>query len=715
MKLTIRDVLNSLFRYSRALVTFWAVILVASLVFYSQTQKMYESKAKILISMGTEALGKAEYLNAKNRQLVQREEEIRNEQEILKSHEVMLTTAKWILGAPAPGSPPPVADWRVKEARRFLTGQEEPPTLLLRLTRMASQALSRMSAAHPVTQAEQLEGIAKGLSNGLSVKAIYDSDALDVSFRDRNARVAQTILQLLIAAYLDHHIAVFQSNAEAELLKAQLERSVGKYHDRLGEFSSFMNNHRVYNDDSQVNVLLERREKLKQELNEAVANGDAAAARLASLKGIEESLHEFERYSTTEVRNKQRDALLAKIDDAAVEEQTLLARHPKGSRAYEEEQSKLNELRRLLEQEPARVVQETEQRRSKASEFVESEIINVTEGQRGNQARIERLKNDLENLDSEMNSYATNLKDFNSLKLDLTFAKQESEQMAQVYVDSRLKGLTSQHGITDISIIDIPTWDPLPASPKKEIVMAATVLLLMLGSFALLLACHNLDTTMADPAAAEAQLGLPVAGTIPLIKGEARQKDFRDLFALENQREFARIYQAVREHRAEGKIILLAESNPKEGASLLGYGLARFLSLYAREKTTFIDGTAHPITESASVSDGGIADESAVLAWPTAEQGAAYDRGSDAAAVLAKLRKEFAYVVVAAGPAKDATDLLTIGGIVSAVFFVVEAGKTRRWAAQYSLDLLQRYGFHDIRLILNKRKFYIPGWLMRFV
>ncbi len=715
MKLTLRDVLNLLFRYSRALVTFWAVILIASLVFYSQTQKVYESKAKILISLGTEALGKAGYLSNRNLQLQQREEEIHNEQQIMKSNEVMLIAAKWILGESTAGLPSTVPDWRVKEAKRFLTGVEPPSTLLLRLVKTAAEEIGKIAGPAPKNAGQLDNNIARELSDGLSVKLIYDSDSLDVSYTARDPRVAQTLLQLLIAAYLEHHIAVFQSNQEADLLKAQLESSLGKYHDRLGEFSSFMNAHGVYNDDSQVNVLLERREKLKQELNEVSASADAVAAQLASLKGIEQSLQQFERYSTTEARNKQRDTLLAKIDDAALEEQTLLARHPKGSRAYEEQQSKLSELRHLLEAEPAQVVEQTEQRRSKASETVESAIINFSTTQRGDQIRIARLQDDLKTLDDQISDYATNLKGFNSLRLNLSFAKQESEQLAQVYMESRLKTLTSQNAITDISVIDIPTWDPEPASPKKKIAIAATLLLLLMGSFAVLLACGSLDTTMADPGTVEVQLGLPVAGSIPLIRGGTTVKDFRDLFTLENQREFARIYQSMRDRGAEGKIILLAESNAKEGASLLGYGLARFLSLYAREKTIFIDGTTHPITESANLSHGPAANESAVLAWPGAEQGAAYDNGSDAASVLSKLKTEFSYVVVAVGAAKDATDLLTISGIVSAVLFVVEAGKTRRWAARYNLDLLQRYGFQDIRLILNKRKFYIPGWLMRFV
>jgi len=145
---------------------------------------------------------------------------------------------------------------------------------------MAAQ-LFHSVAGRGETHPEQLESnIAQHLSDVLSVKVIYDSDALDVSVAERDPRVAQTVLQLLVAAYLQHHIKVFQSSAEAELLKSQLDRSVGEYHDRLNEFSAFMNAHRVYNDDSQVNALIEQREKLKLALNEVQADSDAAAARL---------------------------------------------------------------------------------------------------------------------------------------------------------------------------------------------------------------------------------------------------------------------------------------------------------------------------------------------------------------------------------------------------------------------------------------------------
>ena len=722
MQFTLRDLLNAVLRHSRAVVLFWTALVVAVIVFYTQTRKLYDSSATIMISLGSEVQGKAEYVNGKNVQLLQREQQIHDEQQILESHDVLLTTAKWIVGDPTPDSPPPELGLRITQARRFFTGQEPEPTLLLCGTRKVTQSLKSVFGK-PDTRDEQVQEIARELAKDLGVKAIFDSDALDVGFRYRDPRVAQTVLTLIIAAYLNHHIAVFQSAAATHLLKTQLDRSVKDYHDRLEQFSSYMATQRVYNDDSQVNALIEQREKLGQGLNDALADMQSANARLRFLQSIGPSVKEYERYSTTQVRNKEREELSSKLNDAMLEEEILLNRHPKGSRTYQEEQSKLDELHALLEKEPEQIVDQTEQRRSKASELVESEVIGVTEAQHGDQARIARLLQDRAHLDSEVSNYANNLKQYNALKLDLSLAKRESEQLAQAYVDSHLRSLTSQNSITDVSVIDGPTWDLRPASPRQEIVIAATAVMSAMGGLAILLGCIAMDTTMADSKTAEGQLGAPVIGTFPFAKiGEkeahlteifAREDCAPQVFAREHRAEFARMYHSVRRGGPEGKVVLLTESSSGEGASLLGFGFASFLSLEAHEKAAFIDCTRHSILDCSNEGTG-TAKDLALVAWPALKEVATSVR-TDAASVLSKMRHEFTYIVIAGGAVKEATDLLAISAIVSATFLIVQAGSTRRVAARHSLTMLERYGFQGVKLILNKRSFYIPAWLMRFV
>jgi hypothetical protein len=138
------------------------------------------------------------------------------------------------------------------------------------------------------------------------------------------------------------------------------------------------------------------------------------------------------------------------------------------------------------------------------------------------------------------------------------------------------------------------------------------------------------------------------------------------------------------------------------------------------EKTVFIDQTEHSINESLSLGffrtdrppvlklsgdePDGTPPTAPALRWP-----------AEPIARLTKLRQEYAYVVIAAGAVKDAVGLFPISGLVCCTFFVLEPGKSSRNSARYGLDLLGRFGFSGIRLILNKRTSYLPEWMTRRV
>lgn len=695
--------MSTVFRHKRGLLFFWAFIVIAVLIFYTQTRKLYESNAKILVSLGSEVQGRAEYLNEKNLMLMQREQEIHDEQQILESHDVLLTTAKWILGEPTPGFSEPARDARIDEARRFITGEQPESTLVLKGVSDVSWLLQKFTK--PKAHDEQLEDIVRALSKDLKVSLVFDSDALDVSFRYRDPRVAQTILTLIITSYLDHHIEVFQNPAEANLLKSQYDQSLSHYHDRLAQLSAYMTRHGVYSDDSQMNTLMAQGESLSQGLNRALADESSDGAKLNALSGLDQSLNQYEKFSSVEVRNRHRDDLLSKLNEATLDEKALLSRHPEGSRAYQEQEAKLAEIRRLVDKEPVTMTDQTEQRRTKASELVQSEIIGSTEAQHGDQARVNQLRRDIRHNEASLKAYAAGLQGFDSLKLDLDLAKQESEEMAKAYVDSHLKDLTSQKAISDVSLIDEPTWDWQPVSPKQSIVAAAAAALLLFGSVAALIAFVSIDQTVSDPRTAKMRLGSEVVGNFPALHTDDDDYDFVDRFERDQRGEFARILSAIPNRGLQGRIIVFAESNSGEGASLIAYGLAQYLSNHAREKTTFIDRTYRPLSWENVTRPA--ADRLTVASWSMAT--------NDPLAIFAHARRDNTNIVIASGPVKDATDLFSISGVTPTTFLIVEAGKTRSAAARHSIDMLGKYGFHNVRIVLNKRRKYIPNWMMRYV
>ena len=704
---TLRDLQNTIFRFKRALIIFWVVAILAIAVYYKQTARKYESKARILVSLGSENEGTAEYLNNKNMQLLQREQQIHNEQQILLSEHVLLTTSKWMLGEPTPGEPAPPMDADVLEARRFLTGEAPEPTLVLRTFKLISKKIAAVMKAMPFgnkgDQIPESTILATTLSKNLDAKTIFNSDALDVSFHYRDPRVAQTVLKLVLAAYIDHHIAVFQSAGESDLLKSELDHSVDQYQKRLDEMANFMATHHVFSEDSQINSFIQQKQQINQELSDAAVDNQASTSRAAMFRGLNRTLKRYETYSTVESHNKLHDELESKLNEAQVQEQQILNGHPAQSRAYQDQAEILRRIRQLLASEPTQILDQREDRRSGASELVEQQLISANAAQESAQARTEQLKHELGNLNGTINDYLKNLPAYIMIKHNLDFSKVQSEQMGQAYLNSRLRTLSAQSEITDISVIDAPSWEPEPTSPKKSIVFLLAIGLLLLGSVALVLISVGLDQTMSDRRTTEAVLGLPIAAVLPMAPSE--DEDVLHLLGPKTENEFARIYMSVRDIKIPGAVILIAGSNGGEGLSLVSYELARFFERYAPSRVALLDYTSHPVELLFSNLPGPVS-----LALPD-QPGVSGQKEKTTTGVaptvssselLTEWRNKFDYIVVASNVAKDIYRLVDILPLVSAAYLVVEARRTRRATALSSLDLLRSYGINTVQLILNK-------------
>jgi polysaccharide biosynthesis protein PslE len=703
---TLRDLLNSIFRFKRTLITFWVVAALVIAVYYTQTARKYESRARILVSLGSENQGTAEYLNNKNMQLLQREQQIHNEQQILLSEHVLLTTSKWILGEPTPGEPAPPVDAEVLEARRFLTGDAPEPTLLLRTLKVVRRKVAALEKAlpfwHKTAQIPESTLLATTLSKSLDAKTIFNSDALDVTFRYRDPRVAQTVLKLVLAAYIDHHIAVFQSAGESDLLKSELDSSVAQYHKQLDEMADFMTTHHVFSEDSQINSFIQQRQLINQELSDAAVDSQAAASRAAMFRGLNRTLKRYETYSTVESHSKLHDELESRLNEAQVQEQQILNGHPAQSRTYQDQVEVLKRIRQLLASEPAQIIDQKEDRRSGASELAEQQLISSNAAEESAEARIEQLKQELNSLSGTIDDYVRNLPVYNMIKLKLDFSKQQSEQMGQAYLNSRLRTLSAQSEITDVSVIDAPSWEPEPTSPKRSLVLLLAIALLLTGSVAILLISIRLDQTIRDRHTTETALGLPVAAVLPIAASE--DEDAPVLLESRTENEFARIYVSVRNIKVSGTVILLAGSNSGEGLSLVSYELARFFERYAPSKVALLDCTSNPVDYRSEKSPGPalltLPDQSG-LSWrqEKSSTGAATVSTSD---LLATWRNQYDYIVVACNVTKDIHRLVDILPSVNATYLVVEARRTRRATAISTLDLLRSYGINTIQLILNK-------------
>ena len=87
----------------------------------------------------------------------------------------------------------------------------------------------------------------------------------------------------------------------------------------------------------------------------------------------------------------------------------------------------------------------------------------------------------------------------------------------------------------------------------------------------------------------------------------------------------------------------------------------------------------------------------------------------DKYSVLEKLRAEYDYIFCNITPIKDSADLVFLNLYVDRILFFVEADRTKRQVVKYNFDILIQYGFSKISFVLNKRRFYIPKFLYKYV
>lgn len=82
-------------------------------------------------------------------------------------------------------------------------------------------------------------------------------------------------------------------------------------------------------------------------------------------------------------------------------------------------------------------------------------------------------------------------------------------------------------------------------------------------------------------------------------------------------------------------------------------------------------------------------------------------------AFLRRMKSEFDYVILDGPPVLDCSGARSIAAKVDHVILVLRAGATRRQVALRAKKELQDAGAHVLGVILNRRRFHIPGCIYR--
>jgi succinoglycan biosynthesis transport protein ExoP len=278
------------------------------------------------------------------------------------------------------------------------------------------------------------------------------------------------------------------------------------------------------------------------------------------------------------------------------------------------------------------------------------------------------------------------------------------------------------------TIISQGVGTPLPVGPNRISIIAVGTFVGFGAALGLMFLLHMLDDRIDEPEGIEAALEVPIAGQIPEIDRKDNPEGHVIVSKMKAHMMFAEALRGIRSSillGAEGdakRVLVVTSTTPGDGKTTFTTNFAITMAA-SGNRTLLIDGDlrrgnvhsyfGQPLEKGlADVLEGRIQLSGAIR--ETSENGlylmTAGTRpanpselliGPKTREVIAKLRKDFDYVIFDSPPLTAIDDTFSIAAFSDGLMFVVRAGVTSMKLAKVALNLVQQRGLNLMGLIIN--------------
>jgi len=557
----------------------------------------------------------------------------------------------------------------------------------------------------------------------LTVNRLRNSRLVEVSFRSRDARVAQSVTNTLITEFMDQNYRHrYASTMRAsEWLSSQLSDLRQKVQEANQAVSDYQKRYGLVEADERDVPLAQLMSDVNHQLSEAQANRIEAEAyvRMIDLG--------------------QSEAIPAVRDDQVY--QNLMTR-------FADVRAQLAQARTIYGDENSNV-KKLENQSNELGEQVEAErkrmVGQVRTAFAAARDRENMMLDAREKLKAQMGDASSHMVAYRVLRND-AIAKAELYNTLQARL--REAGIFAGLRSSNISVVDLAPQLLKPTGPHRNLLMAAGAMLSVLFGVVLAFVKESFNNTVRTPDDVKDWTGLPSLGMLPTING-AEPTQSRPLVAgklgvLEDSSQgvetFPRLFagesrtaeaEAMRDLRAgllfckpsaSRKIVLVSSATANEGKTTVAINLAATLAL--RGKTCLVESDlrrpmfaeALGLGAKSGLSQvlGGTASLDTVLETIRGEQNLSVlpcgpgarnpedlIESEQMKALLIVLRGKFEYVVIDSPPVIPYSDARVLSTFADAVVLVGRYGFTTRRAITRCAQILAEVGAPVMGFVLN--------------
>ncbi|WP_420472438.1 GumC family protein [Brevundimonas sp. FT23042] len=558
--------------------------------------------------------------------------------------------------------------------------------------------------------AARREAALEAIQDNLSVSPVRGSRLVVVGFDNPDpvvaARIANAFAENFIQANLDRK---FESSKYA---REFLEDRIAQTKTRLEETERQLV---AYAADQQIiNVAENTDEAGTSTPGQSLTSNNLVALNAALARVRAERIAAEERW-----RSAQRSApmsLAAVLSNPTIQRLTeqralLNAEYQQKSQVYQPEYPEMVRLRAQIQEADGQIATIANDIRSS----IQREYETTLNQERSLQNQVARLTGDVIDLRNRSIQY-------NILQRELDTTRTLYEGLLQRYKEVSVTGGVASNNISIVDTADAPTE---PSKPDLILnILLSALLGLGLGVVGAVL-LEALDETLATPEDAEAKLGVPVLGVIPLLdKGETTGGALANVRSAFSEAYYSLIT-TLQFSTPDGApaSLLISSARPAEGKSTTAYAVALNLARTGR-RVLLVDGDLRNpsmhriigIENDRGMSNllSGSADLDSVVTktaqdnlsfipcGPLPPNPAELWGGDRVRNFLQTARSRFDHVVIDGPPVLGFADAPLLAAVVGGVVFVLESRGTKRGQARGALRRLRMGAAHLLGVVLTK-------------
>lgn len=511
---SLRDVLFVLFWHRTTILLIACAVFVGVLVGLFLWEESYEARASILVKLGRQGMTLNAVLPPSSQQsgipVGVRKEDVNSEIEILQNR-ALIEQAVTQLGA------------------EFFFPESQPPEALIPWVKyMVKQGLGKVRkgitevliAVDLKTRISPREQAILAVQDGLSAKAIRDSDVIEVLFKWGSPELAQVTLEALVALYLERHVETHRSSDAPAFLHKQVDTIKARLQDSEEKLEALKKKQNITNFGDQQKFLLGETTKVKALLRQAETEQAEVSSRLAQLRQRITTQPEYVEVTKDQARNTLLDSLKQRLLDLEMEKMKQEARFESTSRPVREVEDKIQEVKSRLSQESTRVMDRVTTGLNVVYQETRKDMLLSEVALIALQVKRETLFNHLGAYTKELEQLQSYDMELNRLQRQIKLDEESFVLYKRKLEESEISTLLDTEKVVNVRVVEPALAGAVPVNQKKK-----SLILLLGGVVSLFVGVcgayflEYIDHSLRSPEHVTRYLGLRVLASVEEAKG----------------------------------------------------------------------------------------------------------------------------------------------------------------------------------------------------